>query len=114
MFRPLLLPRLLPLILLAGRTVALGGKSFFVSSPLDFANKNYALLTMCQPRGKIPLNVSLYLNPFQENQRIAFHRADIPLEVSSEVRNVTQVTVEAASWPVSLNIRQITFRLGQR
>ncbi|VDP46992.1 unnamed protein product [Heligmosomoides polygyrus] len=74
---------LLPLLLLTtGRAVALGGKSFFTSQRSDLIHKNYAMLTMCQPQEKVYLNVSLYLNPLQENHHIKFVRADMPFEVS--------------------------------
>ncbi|KAK5978212.1 hypothetical protein GCK32_019899 [Trichostrongylus colubriformis] len=113
---PRLIPiiRLLLLLVFIDRVVSLGGKSFVSNHRTNLAKKNYALLSVCHLEEKTPLNVSLFLNPLQQNEVIKFHQAGVAFEISSRIQNVTQVAVEAAPWPVSQNIMQITFRLGKR
>ncbi|CAJ0605402.1 unnamed protein product [Cylicocyclus nassatus] len=105
---------LVPILLLSSKGVLpLGGKLFFTHPRSNLINKSYAYLTLCQPSEKIILNVSVVVNPFQEGQVIHFQRAGVPFEVNSSLPNVTHLTVAAAPWPIPLNLKQITLRLGK-
>ncbi|KAK6738665.1 hypothetical protein RB195_020653 [Necator americanus] len=107
---------LIPVLLLSATGVlSLGGKSFLTQPRSYLINKSYALITLCEPQEKLPLNVSVSLNPFQENQVIKLQRADVPIEINPQiVHDITQITVAASPWPVPLNIKQITVRLDKK
>uniref|UniRef100_A0A0K0DMH9 Endo/exonuclease/phosphatase domain-containing protein n=1 Tax=Angiostrongylus cantonensis TaxID=6313 RepID=A0A0K0DMH9_ANGCA len=69
--------------LLAEDVQCLGGKSFSAQSESNLIDRNYAVLMLCelQPHQNVVVNVSLILNPFQEDQLIKFQRAGVPFEV---------------------------------
>uniref|UniRef100_A0A7I4Y5A3 CW domain-containing protein n=1 Tax=Haemonchus contortus TaxID=6289 RepID=A0A7I4Y5A3_HAECO len=113
MFRLTKLLWLVFVLVFTDDVAALGGKSFFINQRSILAKENYAFLTACYPQEKAFLNVTLFLNPLEQNEVINFSRAGFPFKISSNIQNVTQVTIEAPSLQVPLNIMQITFRIGK-